>query len=335
MSAAESTARTAFIAELFDEWSLFPGLEQLPDPTPAEGPDPYGNDDPDWLRIDWREHLRTIEVPVPVSGSKLPTKVNYVETGSGPATLLFVHGLSGCWQNWLENIPHFARRYRVVAPDLPGFGTSPMPPWDISISAYGRLLHAFAKALGIGDCIVVGNSMGGFVASEAAIAEPGRFEKLVLVSAAGISHARMRREPAEMAGRFAVATSPLVLRVQERGLLRPRIRYWAFRMIFHRPQWIRPELLWEFFTGGAGKPGFLPALTTLVGYDILDRLEEVDVPTLIVWGRNDRLVPAVDAEGYARRLRNARTVIFDETGHVPMAERPVRFNRLLERFLSE
>jgi pimeloyl-ACP methyl ester carboxylesterase len=157
----------------------------------------------------------------------------------------------------------------------------------------------------------------------------------VLVSAAGISHARMRSEPAEMAGRFAVATSPLVLRLQERGLMRPRLRYWAFRMIFHRPQDLRRELLWECFTHGAGKSGFLPALSTLVGYDILDRLTEVEVPTLIVWGRNDRIVPANDAVGYGERLHNSRTVIFDETGHVPMAERPVRFNRLLKGFLAE
>ena len=71
----------------------------------------------------------------------------------------------------------------------------------------------------------------------------------------------------------------------------------------------------------------------LLGYDILDRLTEVEVPTLIVWGRNDRVVPAADALEYGQRLRNSETVIFDDTGHVPMAERPVRFNRLLEAFL--
>jgi len=299
----------------------------LPDATPAEGPDPYGSPDPEWLRIDWREHLRTAHV----GGAT----VNYVEMGGGPGRdLVLVHGLSGSWQNWLENIPHLARDHRVVALDLPGFGDSPMPPWEISIEAYGRLLHDFCDTLALNDCIVVGNSMGGFVSAEAAIAQPGRFEKLVLVSAAGVSHARMRREPAEMAGRVAVAASPLVLRLQERGLLRPRIRDWAFRMIFHRPDLIRMELIWEFFNHGAGKPGFLPAMVGLMGYDILDRLEEVEVPTLIVWGRDDRIVPVTDADGYGRRLTNSRTVIFDHCGHVPMAERPVRFNRVLEAFLA-
>jgi pimeloyl-ACP methyl ester carboxylesterase len=299
-----------------------------PDPTPPEGPDPYGNPDPEWLRIDWREHLRTVEL----GGAT----VNYVEMGSGAGVdLVLVHGLSGCWQNWLETIPDFAKDHRVLALDLPGFGSSPMPPWELSIPNYGGLLLDFCEELGVSECALVGNSMGGFIAAEAAIAAPGRFAKLVLVSAAGISSARMRREPAEMAGRLAVATSPMVLKLQERGLRRPRLRNWAFQMIFHRPDLIRPELLWEFFSNGAGTVGFLPALVNLAGYDFHERLAEVELPALIVWGRNDRIVPSPDALEYGRLLRNSSTVIFDKTGHVPMAERPVRFNRVLETFVSQ
>ena len=81
--------------------------------------------------------------------------------------------------------------------------------------------------------------------------------------------------------------------------------------------------------------GFVDALGSLAGYDFLDRLAEVEVPTLIVWGRNDNVVPPGDALQYGRLLRNSRTLIFDDTGHVPMAERPVRFNRELATFLAE
>jgi pimeloyl-ACP methyl ester carboxylesterase len=320
---------TTLVGQLLEEFFPFAApTSPLPDPTPAEGPDPYGHPDPEWLEIEWRAHLHQAEIE--------GARINYVELGSGSGMpIVFVHGLSGSWQNWLENIPHFAREHRVLALDLPGFGHSPMPEWEISIESYGRLLHDFCEAMGVRDCAAVGNSMGGFVCAEAAIASPGRFQKLVLVSAAGISHARMRRQPAEMAGRFAVASSPLVLRFQERGLMRPKLRYWAFRMLFEAPHKVRPELLWEIFHSGAGKPGFLPAIRGLVGYDILDRLEEVEIPTLIVWGRNDRIVPAADALGYGQRLRSSRTVILDRTGHLPMAERPVRFNRLLETFLAD
>jgi pimeloyl-ACP methyl ester carboxylesterase len=304
----------------------------LPDPTPSDGPDPYGDPDPEWLRIGWREHLHDARV----GGAT----VHYAEIGppppeQHPLAILFVHGLGGCWQNWLENIPHFARRHRVIALDLPGFGSSPVPQWEISIPNYGRLLLDFCDAIGLRDCAVVGNSMGGFVAAEAAIEQPDRFEKLVLVSAAGVSSARLRRQPTAVAARMMAAATPLLLTLQTRTFRRRRARNAAWSGIFHSPGELRPELVWEFFSGGDRARSFVEALGSLAGYDILDRLEEVGVPTLIVWGAQDHVVPPADALGYAERLRNSRLEIFDHTGHVPMAERPVRFNRLLERFLAE
>ena len=134
---------------------------------------------------------------------------------------------------------------------------------------------------------------------------------------------------------MAVAAAPLMLKVQDAAFRRPRLRWGAFRSLFHDPLRLRSELLQEFFANGTGRPGFAHAVRGLVGYDILDRLDEVEVPTLIVWGRNDRIVPPRDALEYGRLLRNSRTVIFDRTGHVPQAERPVRFNRVLETFLAE
>jgi pimeloyl-ACP methyl ester carboxylesterase len=300
----------------------------VPDPTPSQGPDPYGNPEPEprWLQIDWREHLRSVDVR--------GARINYAELGSGSNVVLFVHGLSGSWQNWLEQLPHFAERNRVLALDLPGFGDSPMPEWDITIEAYGDLLDDFCDATGIDTCALVGNSMGGFIAAEGVAREQERFDRLVLVSAAGVSHAQMRSEPAERLGRVAAAAAPMSIKWQERALLRPGLRRLAFQQVVHWPLRLRRELLWEQFVHGAAKPGFLPALTNLVGYDLLDRLAEVELETLIVWGREDRIVPAEDAAGYAERLRNSRTAIYGETGHVPQLERPVRFNREVEEFLS-
>jgi pimeloyl-ACP methyl ester carboxylesterase len=268
------------------------------------------------------------------------TRVNYVEMGppedqQDPLALVFVHGLSGCWQNWLENLPHFARRHRVLALDLPGFGSSPVPDWEISIPNYGRLLHDFCDAVEVSDCAVVGNSMGGFVSAEAAIAQPDRFEQLVLVSAAGVSSARLRRRPTEVVARMLGAATPLMFQAQTRIFRRRRARAAAFRGIFDRPAELRPELVWEFFQGGERAESFVEALSSLAGYDILDRLEEVEVPTLIVWGRQDHVVPPADALGYAERIAGARLEVFDRCGHVPMAERPTRFNRLLEDFVAE
>jgi pimeloyl-ACP methyl ester carboxylesterase len=286
----------------------------------------YGDPDPEWLKIDWREHLRRVELP----GST----VGYVELGQGEP-LVFVHGLSGCWQNWLENLPHFARRYRCVALDLPGFGSSPKPSWEISIPGYGRLLHDFCERLGISASAVVGNSMGGFIATEAAIAAPGRFSQLVLVSAAGITWAEARQESARMIGRAGRVAAPLLFRFRKVGLERPRARQLSFRGIFDQPNRLRPELLYEQMEPALQSPGFPDAIRTLVGYDIRERLGEIEVPTLIVWGRNDRVVPVPAAYSYQRRIPGARLEIFEHTGHLPQLERPARFNRLVEEFLGE
>jgi pimeloyl-ACP methyl ester carboxylesterase len=307
-------------------WKLARGRAELPPPTPADGPDPYGNPDPEWLRIDWREHLRQIDV--------VGASANYVEMGEGPP-LVFIHGLSGCWQNWLENISHFARSHRVIAFDLPGFGASPMPPWELTIPAYGRFVRDFCERLGIDRCSLVGNSMGGFIASEVAITDPGRVDDLTLVSAAGITWARARREPAEMLARVGRAAAPLALRFELSAIRRPKIRDRAFGGVFFDPNNLRRELLWENVVPAFQSPGYFDSMRNLVGYDIRERLEDIGVPTLVVWGRNDHVVPVPAALSYKKRIGdNAELVIFDHCGHVPQMERPVRFNRLLEGFLA-
>ena len=297
--------------------------------TPSDGPDPYGNPDepPAWMGIDWPGLLHTVTV----AGAR----VNYAEIGEGPP-IVFVHGLGGSWQNWLENMPRLAELgHRAIALDLPGFGASPMPPWEISIPRYGEFLGDFCAQLDVGACTLVGNSMGGFVAAEVAVGEPEWVERLVLVSSAGISHAKMRREPVLAGARVSAAANPLLFRLDLPAMRRPGLRKLAFGGILRHPDMVRRELLVEFLSSALGAPGFLPAVAALTGYDLLDRLERIRVPTLVVWGRDDLVVPASDAAGFIDRIPDSRLVVFDDCGHVPMAERPVRFNRLLEQFCAD
>src|SRR5438270_11996555 len=117
----------------------------------------------EWLDVDWAAHQRQLVID--------DTRVNVVEIGSG-APLLFVHGLSGCWQNWLENIPHFARRHRVVAVDLARFAESELPQAEFSIPGYGRFVDAFLGEIGIERASLAGNSSGGFIAAQTALTPP-------------------------------------------------------------------------------------------------------------------------------------------------------------------
>jgi pimeloyl-ACP methyl ester carboxylesterase len=116
---------------------------------------------------------------------------------------------------------------------------------------------------------------------------------------------------------------------------RRHLRRLALQGIVRYPERISAPIIWELVQG-ADKPGFLRALDSLLGYPIRDRLERIEVPTLIVWGENDILVPVGDAARYQRLIGdNARTEIFPDTGHMPMIERPSRFNRLVASFLEE
>jgi pimeloyl-ACP methyl ester carboxylesterase len=107
-----------------------------------------------------------------------------------------------------------------------------------------------------------------------------------------------------------------------------------FGIVAHRPDRLPGPLVAEQVRG-SGKPGFLPALDALTDYPIRDRLGEIACPTLIVWGAEDKLVPARDADEFARLIPNSRKVVWAQTGHVAMLERPEAFNALVQAFLDE
>ncbi len=286
----------------------------------------YGNPDPEWLKVDWREHLHRVQLP--------GAEVNYAEIGEGEP-VLFVHGLAGCWRNWLENLPHFGRNHRAIALDLPGFGDSPMPSWPIDMPAYGRLIHDFCEKLGIDRvAALVGNSMGGFVSTEAVIEQPTRFERLMLVSAAGISFAELEGRWVETRVVAFETLAPLLATRRRTWLTRAKGRRFAFGNLVHYPNRIRPELLAEQMEPGLRSPAFADAIRAIGGYDTRHRLTEIEIPTLVVWGLNDRIVPVEAAIGYHRLIPESRLELFERTGHVPQMERPARFNALLDDFLA-
>jgi pimeloyl-ACP methyl ester carboxylesterase len=294
------------------------------DPRIAAGTD-YGVSDGEWRRIDWRAQRRSVEL----GGGR----VEYVEIGEGEP-LLFVHGLSGCWRNWLESLPHFGAGHRAIALDLPGFGTSPMPTWPIEMTAYGQLIHEFCESLGLERTTLVGNSMGGLIAAEAAMDRPELYRRLALVSAAGIINTW---RPEARATATAWGWKRFGANVAERGswfLSRPRTREVLMGPFVHRPDELEADLLWQQLDGGVRCPGFGDALFSLIRYDARERLGSIELPTLVVSGLSDRIVPPSAAISYHRRIPNSRLEIFERTGHVPQLERPLRFNTVLDDFLA-
>lgn len=283
---------------------------------------------PDWRSIDWSEHLHQVELG--------GTPVNYVDLGSGGREpIVFVHGLGGQWQNWLENLPRAALERRVIALDLPGFGSTPMPSDKITISGYGRCVDALCDRLGLGRVDIVGNSMGGYIAAEVAIQFPQRIDQLLLVSAAGITSAEVARRPIYTAGRIATAMTTHGSAQHRAIASRPRSRHMALALVARHPSLLRADLAYEGFIKGAGRPGFEAGLRACLEYDFRDRLPEIRQPTLIVWGEKDSIVPVRDAHEFERLISDSRKMVMKDTGHIPMAERPGTFNDVMMEFLAE
>jgi len=288
-----------------------------------------------WMDVDWRAHQRWVQV-----GGRA---MNVIDIGpspdAGPAegTIVWIHGLSGCWQNWLENLPFFARTHRCIAMDLPGFGASEMPAERITIAGYAAAVDELLGVLGVTRATVVGNSMGGFVGAEVAIRFGTWVERLVLVSAAGLTIEHQRNEPVLSAlrlGSKALTLSAGWLASKSDELARrPRSRRALFSIVAAHPELLPAPLVAEQLRG-SGKPGFVDALDALSDYPIRDRLGDITAPTLVVWGTDDHLVPVRDAWEFGELIGNAQVVVYEETGHMAMLERPEAFNALVEGFLG-
>ncbi len=281
---------------------------------------------PAWADVDWTLYRRSAIVE--------DRKVNYVDIGD-PAGMpvVMIHGLAGCWQNWLENILPFAHRYRVIVPDLPGFGQSDMPRDPISIPGYAHTVHALLGQLGVSRAALVGNSMGGMVSLQAAIDYPDAVACVIAVSPAGLATRMAKPEPVQPAIRAIDAVMRHSTARRNHLVRRPGLRRVALLSVIAHPERIRPELAWELFNG-AGKAGFVPALETIMRHDFSERLGEVTAPALFVWGRADRLITYRDADRFVRRMPNARKLVVRDTGHMTMLERPAWFNSVAADFID-
>jgi len=298
-----------------------------PDAAALETYGPVGRSE--WMDIDWSKHLRWVRVQ--------DRWMNVLDYGDGPP-LIFIHGLSGCWQNWLENIPYFARDHRVIGVDLPGFGESEMPAEPISINGYGQTMDELMTELGIDSAQIVGNSMGGFIGAELAIQYPARVERLVLVAAAGLSVEFIRTQRKQglrhQAENIVFFNLGWIASRSHTVAARRRLRSALLLLVAAHPSKLPAALTIEQVKG-SGKPGFSDALEAMFHYPLRDRLEKIGCPTFIVWGDKDRLVPVRDAAVFEKLIDDSRAVIYKDTGHVTMMERPARFNRDVHRFLHE
>jgi len=254
--------------------------------------------------------------------------VAYFEHGRGPA-MIFIHGLGGDLTHFEHLAPVFARHFRVIGIDLPGCGRSDKHGRQ-SLARHARAVMEVMRGLGIERATLVGHSAGGQVAAEVALCVPGKVERLVLINSAGLRsyHALLR-----LGAR--VLFHPAVLR----RILGPSSMKLLARVFHSENAHTR-----AFRRGAMGRPrepllGELCKVAHELMPDLLqptvhDGAPEVTVPTLLIWGERDRLVPLSKVRAAAARFPRGQLAIIAECGHMPIIETPDETIALMQRFLQ-
>lgn len=234
-------------------------------------------------------------------------EIHSLEFGDADEVIVLLHGLSGSAKWWQRNVPALARDYRVIIPELVGFGQTPAGARLPSMAETADLLDGWMRAMRVRRVHLIGHSMGGQISVHLAARHPERLHRLVLVDAAGVPR---ERSPGALL-RFAVELVPLW--------------HWgdpAFLPTMARDAW------------SAGPLTVLGAIRHILRDDVRALLPRVEAPTLVLWGERDTLVPLVDARTFRESIPRAELAVLRGASHNPMVDRPGDFNRIVLRFLG-
>ena len=262
------------------------------------------------------------------------TRVHYHDLGEGPA-LIMLHGsgpgASG-WSNYSRNAEHFAQSWRVIIPDLPGFGKSDMKPVDGAMPGWwAESIIGLMNSLGIDKASFVGNSMGGMVTLKVALTNPDRVDRIVLMG------------PGGGASVFSIWPTPPIVTLttayEGDGINADKVHSFVSACLYDQSV-ITDELIAQRLeaaldprivaqppmrVGPGGPPEELwrdPALAKLAHQ------------TLIIWGREDRVLPLDMGMTFLKQLPNAQLQVFPKCGHWAQWEHAKRFNRVVSSFLA-
>jgi pimeloyl-ACP methyl ester carboxylesterase len=265
-------------------------------------------------------------------------RITYRTAGSGPV-LLLIHGMAGSITTWRQVMPGLAQSFTVIAPDLLGHGRSDKPLGDYSLGAFASTLRDVLVALGHERATIVGQSLGGGVAMQFSYQYPERTERLVLVGSGGLG-----REVNSLLRYLSLPGSEAVLRLACAAPVRRAIESIAggAARLGLRPAPVVAEL-WRSYASladDAARRAFLLTLRAVVdprgqAVSASNRLHlAAQVPTLIVWGDADPIIPVDHAHTAHASIPGSRLEIFEGVGHYPHCEAPERFVEVLNDFIE-
>jgi len=257
-----------------------------------------------------------------MSGHKLKigeTQIFYRDEGISDKNILILHGWGSRSDNWLKVQQHLTDAgFRVVMPDLPGFGQSEEPPFDWGITEYSRFVNEFTKKINLEKFALIGHSFGGRISIDYAVRYPEQLNRLVLVSAAGVVRHGKTKTNTFLAlskiGNFIFSTPIL-------SKLKPLVRRAAHKLVgatdykqsSDRMQGVMKNILNENLRA------FLPRIT---------------MPTLILWGENDTMTPVIDAKILNEEIPTSYLHIFGDQPHALNFAIPKQLSNLIIKFLK-
>ncbi len=260
------------------------------------------------------------------------SKVHYVAGGKdNGSSLIMIHGLGGSWTNWALSLPYLMERHRCLALDLLGFGSSDKSDLPYSIPFYTDLIKSFMEALYIDTAVLIGHSMGGHIILDFCIKYPIRASCVVLVSPYGGHRPNFLKQ----------LLLQLVTNKREdlRFINDVTVRL-AIERLFYRKDSTCKQMVEHYSTLSksperrAFSRAFTRTARNILSYSLRHKLNQIDIPALIIAGRNDRVIPLKDVIYMERNIRYSKLVVMNHCGHIPQLEKPEIFARLVLDFLG-
>jgi len=249
-------------------------------------------------------------------------KIRYFEKGTSKDTLLLLHGLGASAERWEYVIPLFAKKFKVIVPDLIGFGYSDKPMVDYTTDYFAEFVSKFVNKVGIKELNVIGSSLGGEIAAESIINHDVNVTKLVLVSPSGM----MKHSTPALNEYISAALYP-----NNESALN------AFQTMSGRKK-IDEKIVSGFVERMQLPNAKMAFMSTLLGLSnskvTTEKLQLITIPTLIIWGENDPVIPIEYAQSFVSGINDCRFYKMTGCGHVPYVEKPKVFFQIVSDFLN-
>jgi len=250
-------------------------------------------------------------------------KIRYLESGTSDRSLVLIHGLGASAERWEFVIPTLEKNFRVIVPDLIGFGLSDKPVADYTIEFFSKFLLSFLKKINIKKPVLIGSSLGGQIIAFFAANYSHMLEKLVLVSPSGI----MKNTTPALNAYVMAALYPNEEAAKN-----------AFEMMTGSGKYVHPKIV-EGFVDRMNLPNAKMAfMSTLLGLKnaelITKQLPSIDVKTMVIWGENDPVIPIEYSQSFISGIRDCRFYRMDGCGHTPYVENPEKFAKIVLDFIN-